>query len=67
MWPFKRNPKVEYVDPAELNPVLEMLVGYEVQSLTSTPPTLEELFLRHYGEDIAAPSRKADDEVVTAR
>jgi ABC-2 type transport system ATP-binding protein len=32
--------------------VLEMLVGYHVQSLTSTPPTLEELFLRHYGEQL---------------
>jgi ABC-2 type transport system ATP-binding protein len=37
------------VDPADLNAVLETLVGYQVQSLTSTPPTLEELFLRHYG------------------
>ena len=40
------------VDPAELNTVLEMLVGYEVRSLTSTPPTLEELFLRHYGDQL---------------
>jgi ABC-2 type transport system ATP-binding protein len=40
------------VDPTELNAVLEMLVGYEVQSLTSTPPTLEELFLRHYGDQL---------------
>jgi ABC-2 type transport system ATP-binding protein len=40
------------VDPADLNRVLEMLVGYHVQPLTSTPPTLEELFLRHYGEQL---------------
>jgi ABC-2 type transport system ATP-binding protein len=41
------------VDPAELNHVLEQLVDREVRALTSSPPTLEELFLRHYGEDIA--------------
>jgi ABC-2 type transport system ATP-binding protein len=40
------------VDPADLNAVLETLVGYQVQSLTSTPPTLEELFLRHYGDQL---------------
>ena len=40
------------VDPADLNAVLETLVRYDVQSLTSTPPTLEELFLRHYGDQL---------------
>jgi ABC-2 type transport system ATP-binding protein len=40
------------VDPADLNTVLEALVRYDVQSLTSTPPTLEELFLRHYGDQL---------------
>jgi ABC-2 type transport system ATP-binding protein len=40
------------VDPADLNTVLTMLVGYDVRSLTSTPPTLEELFLRHYGDQL---------------
>jgi ABC-2 type transport system ATP-binding protein len=41
------------VDSGELNRVLEHLVEYDVRTLTSSPPTLEELFLRHYGEDIA--------------
>jgi ABC-2 type transport system ATP-binding protein len=27
-------------------------VQYDVRSLTSTPPTLEELFLRHYGDQL---------------
>ena len=27
--------------------------SYDVRSLTSSPPTLEELFLRHYGDDLA--------------
>ena len=38
------------VDTGDLNGVLEALVRYDVRSLTSTPPTLEELFLRHYGD-----------------
>ena len=38
------------VDPGELNGVLRHLVDLEVRSLTSSPPTLEELFLRHYGD-----------------
>lgn len=42
------------VDSDDLNTVLERLVEYDVRALTSTPPTLEELFLRHYGE--AAPT-----------
>ncbi|GAA1599110.1 MULTISPECIES: ABC transporter ATP-binding protein [Kribbella] len=36
------------VDQAELNHALQRLVALDVQSITSTPPTLEELFLRHY-------------------
>jgi ABC-2 type transport system ATP-binding protein len=40
------------VDQAELNAVLEHLVALDVRTITSSPPTLEELFLRHYSEDI---------------
>jgi ABC-2 type transport system ATP-binding protein len=39
------------VDHADLNRVLEHLVDLEVRSLQTSPPTLEELFLRHYDED----------------
>ncbi|BCY09303.1 ABC transporter ATP-binding protein [Actinoplanes sp. L3-i22] len=46
------------VDPGELNSVLERLVGLRVRSMVTTPPTLEELFKRHYGEDIAAIGTK---------
>jgi ABC-2 type transport system ATP-binding protein len=42
------------VDTARLDPALRHLVGFGVRSLTSQPPTLEELFLRHYGDDPAA-------------
>ncbi|MGH8827706.1 MAG: ATP-binding cassette domain-containing protein [Jiangellaceae bacterium] len=52
------------VDPGELNQVLRHLVDLEVRSMTCSPPTLEELFLRHYGDHIAAPKPA---EVVTAR
>jgi ABC-2 type transport system ATP-binding protein len=38
------------VEPAEMNEVLKQLVDLDVQTLTSSPPTLEELFLRHYGD-----------------
>jgi ABC-2 type transport system ATP-binding protein len=42
----------EQVEPAELQAVLERLVRAGVRSLESHPPTLEQLFLRHY-EDAA--------------
>jgi ABC-2 type transport system ATP-binding protein len=39
------------VDTAHLDTVVRRLAPLGVRSLTSTPPTLEELFLRHYGDD----------------
>jgi ABC-2 type transport system ATP-binding protein len=36
------------VDSAELDTVLRQLTSHGVRSLVSQPPTLEELFLRHY-------------------
>jgi len=42
------------VDTGELNRILEYLTDFEVRTLTSSPPTLEELFMRHYGEDVDA-------------
>ena len=38
------------VDAASLPEVLRRLAAAGVRSLTSSPPTLEELFLRHYGD-----------------
>jgi polyether ionophore transport system ATP-binding protein len=38
------------VEPAHLDDALRQLTRYGIRSLTSQPPTLEELFLRHYGE-----------------
>ncbi|MDN3935965.1 ABC transporter ATP-binding protein [Arthrobacter sp. YD4] len=37
------------VDPAGLAPFLQALTAAGLRSLTSQPPTLEDLFLRHYG------------------
>jgi ABC-2 type transport system ATP-binding protein len=45
------------VDHAELDGVLRLLTTFGVRSLESRPPTLEELFLRHYeaAEPVAVP------------
>jgi ABC-2 type transport system ATP-binding protein len=40
------------VDTTHLDETVKQLAGLGVRSLTSTPPTLEELFLRHYGDAI---------------
>jgi ABC-2 type transport system ATP-binding protein len=42
------------VDTHYLGPVIEHLTQYGIRALTSTPPTLEELFMRHYESDIAS-------------
>jgi ABC-2 type transport system ATP-binding protein len=39
------------VDSANIDDALEQLTKYNVRSLASHPPTLEELFLRHYDEE----------------
>jgi ABC-2 type transport system ATP-binding protein len=48
------------VDTAQLDAALERLLAVGIRSLTSQPPTLEELFLRHYGDDLDDTS---DDKV----
>ncbi|WP_030690824.1 ABC transporter ATP-binding protein [Streptomyces globisporus] len=42
------------VDTDKLDAVLRSLTASGVRSLTSTPPTLEELFLRHYTDEVAS-------------
>jgi len=41
------------VDAAHLDPVVRALGTLGVRNLVSTPPSLEDLFLRHYGEELA--------------
>ncbi|MEV7870985.1 ABC transporter ATP-binding protein [Streptomyces sp. NPDC088124] len=48
------------VDTDKLDAVLRSLSAAGIRSLSSTPPTLEELFLRHYAADGAAPANGAD-------
>lgn len=40
------------VDSAHLDEAVRRLAALDVVSLTSHPPTLEELFLRHYGDEL---------------
>jgi ABC-2 type transport system ATP-binding protein len=49
------------VDTDHLDETLRHLVGLGIRGLTSQPPTLEELFLRHYGDEPAADG--VDDSV----
>jgi ABC-2 type transport system ATP-binding protein len=44
------------VDTKDLDQALRQLTQVGVRSLTSQPPTLEELFLRHYSDDLAKES-----------
>ncbi|GAA4909816.1 ABC-2 type transport system ATP-binding protein [Stackebrandtia albiflava] len=45
------------VDTPRLNDTLTRLVGIGVAGLTSRPPTLEELFMRHYSDDVAGAGK----------
>ena len=42
------------VEAEHLGAAVEHLGAHGVRTLTSSPPTLEELFLRHYGDELAA-------------
>jgi ABC-2 type transport system ATP-binding protein len=42
------------VDTSRLDAAVGLLHGAGIRSLTATPPTLEELFLRHYGDELPA-------------
>jgi ABC-2 type transport system ATP-binding protein len=41
------------VDTDALDAAVRHLSGFGIRALASAPPTLEELFLRHYGEELA--------------
>jgi ABC-2 type transport system ATP-binding protein len=65
LWPGVHDTRVHdghaefSVEPGELNHVLERLVDLEVRAMVTSPPTLEELFLRHYGDDLSEPAQDA--------
>jgi ABC-2 type transport system ATP-binding protein len=53
------------VDTDRLSDVLATMTSSGILTLTSQPPTLEELFLRHYGDEVVAES--ADELEEAAR
>ena len=53
------------VDGEHLAPCIEHLTAHGIRTLTCTPPTLEELFLRHYGDELAALTGELPDEVLS--
>jgi polyether ionophore transport system ATP-binding protein len=48
------------VDGEHLEAAVRRLAEHGLRSLTSQPPTLEELFLRHYGDELAAEGVRPD-------
>ncbi|TDC35092.1 ABC transporter ATP-binding protein [Micromonospora sp. 15K316] len=54
------------VEPAHLDELLGHLVRFGVRALTSAPPTLEQLFLRHYGAEGAAVAEQRATETPAA-
>jgi ABC-2 type transport system ATP-binding protein len=52
------------VDAEHLDAAVRLLSDLGVRSLVSHPPTLEELFLRHYGDELAA-EREASSEAAS--
>ncbi|TDE00485.1 ABC transporter ATP-binding protein [Jiangella asiatica] len=48
------------VDTEKLDGALRHLAEFGIQTLTSQPPTLEELFMRHYGDELAAEQAAAE-------
>jgi ABC-2 type transport system ATP-binding protein len=57
------------VEPGAMGGVIAHLARYGIVDLTSRPPTLEELFLRHYesGESTEHTERTDEPEAVSAR
>jgi ABC-2 type transport system ATP-binding protein len=54
------------VDSDQLDALLRVLVPAGVRTLVSQPPTLEELFLRHYSESTDSPAVSGDEGSVPA-
>ncbi|WDZ89765.1 ABC transporter ATP-binding protein [Nocardiopsis sp. HUAS JQ3] len=48
------------VDNTRMGAVMGTLTGLGIRSLVSNPPSLEELFLRHYGDELAAYGADGD-------
>ena len=75
-WPSHGGRVTFDVDDEHLDAVVRALGALGVRSLMAAPPSLEELFLRHYGDELAAPgcprrdrgrSRRARDRAADSR
>ena len=55
------------VDTAQLDAFLRHLTSVGVRSLVSQPPTLEELFLRHYETELSVNGHAHDREAMVSR
>jgi ABC-2 type transport system ATP-binding protein len=55
------------VDSEHLDEVVRRLGELGVTSLVSHPPTLEELFLRHYGDEVAKEPERGTAEAASSR
>lgn len=47
------------IDSQDLDSVLRHLLSFEIKTLTSTPPSLEDLFMRHYDNE-TSPFQQSD-------
>ncbi|MEU1285485.1 ABC transporter ATP-binding protein [Kitasatospora sp. NPDC005856] len=52
------------VDGAQLDAAVRLLSAAGLRALLSHPPTLEELMLRHYGDELAANGHRLDGEAL---
>ena len=50
------------VDGHLLGDLITHLAGFGILMLTCTPPTLEDLFLRHYGDELASLSKNGNGD-----
>ena len=55
------------VDASALNDVLRFLTSFGLQNLISQPPTLEDLFLRHYQTAQPLESCRSDRQTEVSR
>lgn len=44
------------VDGDKIDPVMSHLLKHKIRFITVTPPTLEEIFMKHYGDDLVSLS-----------
>ena len=54
------------VDGGHLDSAIRQLSEFGIRALTSHPPTLEELMLRHYGDDLSAEAQQHTNDLAKA-